>query len=287
MLATITSGRQLSGMERMVGMFVKTIPLVSKYRSGNTDSIQQTFADAARAMHRQSIESVSRDFYPLTEVVERHVLRPQILYTYQGGLYDGVNLDEDESVSDMPLTLDTQKLPVELTVFPNGKDGYTIDVSYDTALYSRQDMEVFVHALANHAVHATKEGVRLSDIELTTEKEQAALIELGTGEERDYDTTKTLIDLFREQAERIPDAVVVEDKDSQYSYRELDIESNVLANSLIEEGINAGDHVCVEIPRRKEFLLAVFGIMKAGAAYVPIDMDYPEERKHFIIEDSD
>ena len=126
MLATITSGRQLSGMERMMGMFVKTIPLVSKYRAGDTDSIQQTFADAAKTMHRQSIESVSRDFYPLTEVVERHGLRPQILYAYQGGLYDGVNLDEDDRVSDMPLTLDTQKLPIELTVWPNGKDGYTI-----------------------------------------------------------------------------------------------------------------------------------------------------------------
>ena len=105
------------------------------------------------------------------------------------------------------------------------------------------------------------------------------LIRLGTGEKRDYDTTKTLIDLFRVQAERTPDAVAVVDKDSQYSYQELDIESNILANILIEEGINAGDHVCVELPRRKEFLLAVFGIMKAGAAYVPIDMDYPDERK--------
>ena len=171
MLATITSGRQLSGMERMMGMFVKTIPLVSKYRAGDTDSIQQTFADAAKTMHRQSIESVSRDFYPLTEVVERHGLRPQILYAYQGGLYDGVNLDEDDSVSDMPLTLDIQKLPIELTVWPNGKDGYIIGLSYDTALYSRQDMEIFVHALANYAVHATKEGTRLSDIELTTEEE--------------------------------------------------------------------------------------------------------------------
>ena len=175
MLATISGGRQLSGMERMVGMFVKTIPMVSKYRKGETDLIQQTFADAAKAMHRQSIESVSRDFYPLTEVVERHGLRPQILYAYQGGLYDGV------------------KLPIELTVWPNGKDGYTIGLSYDMALYSRQDMEVFIHALANYAVHATKEGTRLSDIELTTEEEQTALIKLGTGKHINIDVNETFV----------------------------------------------------------------------------------------------
>ena len=181
MLATISGGRHLNGMERMMGMFVRTIPLVSICDTREN----QTFADAARAMHRQSIESVSRDFYPMTDVVERHGLKPQILYAYQGGLYDGVNLDadgkENSGVSDMPLTLDTQKLPIELTVFPDGTDGYTIGLSYDTALYSRQDMEVFVQALANYAVHATKEGARLSDIELTTEDEQTTLIKLGTG----------------------------------------------------------------------------------------------------------
>ena len=89
MLATISGGRQLNGMERMTGMFVRTIPLVSV--SQNKED--QTFADAAQAMHRQGIESVARDFYPLTEIVESHGLKPQILYSYQGGLYDGVNLD--------------------------------------------------------------------------------------------------------------------------------------------------------------------------------------------------
>ena len=168
MLATITSGRQLSGMERMVGMFVRTIPLVSKHTKGEKGSIPQTFAEAAQAMHCQGIESVARDFYPLTEIVARHGLKPQILYAYQGGLFDGVNLDDagqgNTGVSDMPLTLDTQKLPIELTVWPNGKDGYTIGLSYDTALYSRQDMQTLTHALANYAVHATKES-RLADIE--------------------------------------------------------------------------------------------------------------------------
>ena len=106
MLATISGGRQLNGMERMTGMFVRTIPLVSKHTKGEKGSIPQTFAEAAQAMHRQSIESVARDFYPLTEIVARHGLKPQILYAYQGGLFDGVNLDDagqgNTGVSDMP-----------------------------------------------------------------------------------------------------------------------------------------------------------------------------------------
>ena len=207
MLATISGGRQLNGMERMVGMFVKTIPLVSVCQQQD----ERTFAEAAKAMHRQGIESISRDFYPLTEVVERHGLKPQMLYSYQDGLYDGVNLPENEEVSDMPLMLDTQKLPVEIEVWPNGKGSYVFAISYDTALYSQSDMQTLVQALANYAIHASKEGIVLSDIGMLSKEEQAELIRIGTGEKRDYDTSKTLVDMFKEQAEKMPYAVAVID----------------------------------------------------------------------------
>ena len=211
----------------MTGMFVRTIPLVSV--SQNKED--QTFADAAQAMHRQGIESVARDFYPLTEIVESHGLKPQILYSYQGGLYDGVNLDETDEVSDMPLTLDMQKLPIEIDVWPNGKGGYAFAISYDTTLYSRSDMQALAQALANYVTHATDYDRSISDIELVTHEEQQSLVKIGAGEKRDYDTTKTLIDLFKEQAKKTPDAVAVVDKDSQFTYRELDQESSCLPSS--------------------------------------------------------
>ena len=127
----------------------------------------------------------------------------------------------------------------------------------------------------------------LERLPLVGHEELQALVKLGAGEKRGYDTSTTLVDLFKEQAEKTPYAVAVIDADSQFTYSELDQASDTLACLLIKEGIKAGDHVCVELPRRKEFLLAVFGIMKAGAAYVPIDMEYPEERKKFIIKDSE
>ena len=261
----------------MVGMFVNTIPLTSV--SQTKDS--QTFAEAARAMHRQSIESVARDFYPLTEIVARHGLKPQILYAYQGGLFDGVNLDDagqgNTGVSDMPLTLDTQKLPIELTVWPNGKDGYTIGLSYDTALYSRQDMQTLTHALANYAVHATKES-RLADIEQTTEEEQAALIRLGTGESVVINPSETLVSLFRKQAAKTPDNIAIVFKERQLSYRELDDLTNLLAAHLINKyHLQPEEAVGVMIDRSELMAVYPLAIMKAGAAYMPLDFNFPEE----------
>jgi amino acid adenylation domain-containing protein len=186
----------------------------------------------------------------------------------------------------MPLTLDTQKLPIELTVWPNGKDGYTIGLSYDTAVYSRQDMEIFVHALANYAVHATKEGTRLSDIELTTEEEQTALIKLGTGKHINIDVNETFVSAFERQAAKTPVRIAVTDGIGQLTYAELSQRSNLLAHQLMGAGVQPDGFVCILLDRVKEFPLSVIAIMKAGGAYVPMDTEYPAERLQSILEDS-
>lgn len=119
-----------------------------------------------------------------------------------------------------------------------------------------------------------------------TDKEIQSLIELGTGDILEYDKSRTMVDLFVEQAGRTPDAIAVADKDSRLTYRELDERSNALAHWLVEEKcVVPNDFVAVMMPRVKEFAVAVFGIWKAGAAYVPIDLEYPEERKRFILDD--
>ncbi|MBO6060091.1 MAG: AMP-binding protein, partial [Bacteroidaceae bacterium] len=284
MLATISAGRHLNGMEHMMGMFVKTIPLVSTYDIKEN----KTFAETAAAMHRQGIESVSRDFYPLTEIVERHGLKPQMLYAYQGGLYDGVNLDEDDSVSDIPLALDTQKLPIELTVWSNGNNGYTLLITYDTALYNCQDMRVLAQALKTFATHATKTGISLTAIELTTEEEQTALIRLGTGEKMEYNPSETLVSLFRAQAAKTPDNIAVVFKDRKLTYRELDDLTDKLAAYLITRfHVQPEEAVGVMIDRSELMVIYPLAIMKTGAAYMPLDFHFPEERLLYMWEDAE
>lgn len=112
------------------------------------------------------------------------------------------------------------------------------------------------------------------------------LLQLGRGDSLEYDKSQTMVDLFMEQALRTPDAVAVVDRESRLTYRELDEQSSALAHWLLrEEGVRPNDFVVVMMPRVKEFAVAVFGIWKVGAAYVPIDLEYPEERKRFIADD--
>lgn len=109
---------------------------------------------------------------------------------------------------------------------------------------------------------------------------------LGVGDVIHFDISQTFVDMFMEQVNKTPIAIAIVDNDSSITYRELEEQSNAFAHWLVEEQqVIANDFVAVMMPRVKEFVVAVLGIWKAGAAYVPIDLEYPEERKIFIVDD--
>ena len=111
------------------------------------------------------------------------------------------------------------------------------------------------------------------------------ILEVSTGEKLEYDTTKTWLDLFKVQASTSPEKIAVADENSAFSYKELDELSDKVAAWLIENGAEENKFVAIRMGRVKEFMAAVIGIWKIGAAYMPIDLDYPEERISYMLED--
>lgn len=102
-----------------------------------------------------------------------------------------------------------------------------------------------------------------------------------------YPTDKTLVDLFVEQARRIPDQVAVVCADSQLTYAELDQQSNQLAHYLRKQGVKQETLVPICLDRSLAMIVGLLGILKAGGAYVPIDPDYPADRIEYILADLD
>lgn len=102
----------------------------------------------------------------------------------------------------------------------------------------------------------------------------------------DYKQEETLISHFRKQVELHPDHIAVVYKDQMITYKELDQKSNQLANQLISKGIKENMFVPVWLGRSLEWVVAVLGIVKTGAAYVPIDPAYPVKRVEYILSDT-
>ncbi|SFQ50674.1 amino acid adenylation domain-containing protein, partial [Actinomadura madurae] len=96
----------------------------------------------------------------------------------------------------------------------------------------------------------------------------------------------TVPELFEAQARRSPDAVAVVSEGVGISYEELNARANRLARYLIDQGVGPDRVVAVSLPRSVELVVALLGVLKAGGAYLPLDLDYPAERLRFMVDDA-
>lgn len=102
----------------------------------------------------------------------------------------------------------------------------------------------------------------------------------------DYHHEETLESLFRKQAILHPDKLAIIYEDREITYRELDRRSNQVANTLLSQGIKEGKYLPIWLDRSLEWIVAVLGVIKTGAAYVPIDPAYPVKRVEYILSDT-
>ena len=91
--------------------------------------------------------------------------------------------------------------------------------------------------------------------------------------------------MFEEQVTKTPDNIALVFEDESITYSELNARANKLANKLIEKGVKNGDYVALFIERSIEMVVGIYGIIKAGAVYVPINTMYPDDRVEYILKD--
>src|SRR5690606_38665411 len=102
----------------------------------------------------------------------------------------------------------------------------------------------------------------------------------------EYPKNKIVTEYINEVAIKNPNKTAIYFEDSELSYTQLNQKSNQLANYLIELDVKKGDIIGLTVDRSPEMIVALLGIMKAGAAYLPLDPQYPRGRIEFMLEDS-
>ncbi|HZF40192.1 MAG TPA: amino acid adenylation domain-containing protein [Blastocatellia bacterium] len=127
---------------------------------------------------------------------------------------------------------------------------------------------------------------RIHDLPLLSETERRQMLRDWNSMAADYPRA-TIHQLIEEQVRRTPAAVALQAGAEQVTYAELNRRANQLARLLIGKGIGPEDVAALAMPRSPEMVIALLGILKAGAAYLPIDPDYPPERIAFVFEDAE
>ncbi|WP_288886381.1 amino acid adenylation domain-containing protein, partial [uncultured Eubacterium sp.] len=166
-------------------------------------------------------------------------------------------------------------------------DEYNIGVEYCTALFEEDSIKLL---LTHFEILLSKlvENVdnKIGRIEVVDNVEKEVLLNDFNDTKTDYPSDKTIVELFEEQVERTPDNVAVVYENSKLTYRELNEKANQVAYKLKNMGVGSNDFVAMLTDRSIEMIIGIYGIIKAGGAYIPMDPTYPEERINFMLEDS-
>ncbi|MGP4105088.1 amino acid adenylation domain-containing protein, partial [Nonomuraea sp. KM90] len=275
----------VAGIDRMVGMVMNTLPV--RVRLDGSLTVGEWLA----AVHAQQVELRAHEHSSLVDV-HRHSGVPADQPLFEAiFLFDNAPTDEvsaagltitravDEGETGYPLTLDVAAAPDRLTATLSFRRDH-----YDEETVARL-LGHYEHLL--HAI-AADPAARLADLELPTPAERRTIIQEWNDTVAPYPADRCVHELFAEQARRTPEAVAILDTDGgQVTYRELDERADRLARRLVALGCRAESLVAICAEPGAELVAGLLGILKAGAAYVPLDPHHPAERLAHVIEDAD
>lgn len=277
-ITTVNNGRNDIRLLADTGMFVKTLPVISRCKTPEGSPLE-----FARRVQDQFLTTQDYDFYPFTQLVEKYGVRPEIMYVFEGGINLGG--DDNLKMESIPLELNTAKVPLTLLVFEPAPGEYELVAEYDSSLYSRADMELLLRMMRSLSLSLLTAETIVGGSMIDEEQEKTLrTMRYGDSGEVPYHFFHQTMEM---RCDATPDAPALVAKDKRMTYREFDDECNRIANALIRRGVVRGDKIVILLPRRSFLITAIYATMKTGAAYIPCDPEYPADRIRHITEDSD
>ncbi|WP_407690800.1 amino acid adenylation domain-containing protein [Saccharothrix syringae] len=275
------SGRpaDLPDVDDITGIFINTLPV--RVRVDGAAPV----ADWLRDLQEAQVESRRFEHVPLTRLQAWSGVEPGanlfdsvvVFENYPADLAEGMGLRELSAV-------ETTSFPLSATVYPEERLGVLL--GYEPAMFDAATVERLGRRLRTLLVGLVADPDRpVAEVPWLSEDEVRQVLVDWNGTE-DGAVDDTIPSLFAAQAARTPDAVAVTCRGESLTYRELDERANRLAHHLTRAGAGPETLVALKFPRSLDLVVAVLGVLKSGAAYLPIDPDYPADRVAYVIDDA-
>ena len=277
------AGRTKMEFEKQLGFYVNTLPLRLRF------SESDTFNTLLCKVRNLTLLSFEHQEYPFDLLVEELDLQRSIV---ENPLFDVMVVHE---TSDMPLDVDgeLETLPIDSSKFDleicysERTDGMIVQLNYTVPTFSDNKMKRLVsrfETVIQEVIRNPDGSVR--EVPFMPDTEKVLLDQYISGRAREY-RVQTLPDLVDDQCNRSPEAIAITCNGTQLTYAQLKEHSDLLAQILIDRyNIKKGDLIGVMVSRDERLPIVLLGILKAGAAYVPLDPEYPVFRIEFMIADS-
>ncbi len=284
------SGRSapVAGIDRMVGLFINTVPVRVRVPQGETVLAWLT------ALHRAQGELTEFEYSPLVDVhgwsaiprgtplfeslvvFENYPIDPTTA-PQQVGAGKGPSGPQKRTAISEGSTLETPPYP--LTLLGALRQTLMLNIGHDARRFDAATVDrVLAHLVTILEAFARDPAAKLGDVSLLDEAERRTLLVAWNETAAPIPEGVGLHQLFEQQVDRTPDAVALVAGTETVTYRRLDAWANAVAHRLRERGVEAGTLVGVSVHRSAALVAAMLGILKAGGAYVPLDPAYPRPR---------
>ncbi|WKN24642.1 non-ribosomal peptide synthetase [Bacillus velezensis] len=285
---SVVSGRpsDLAGVEKMVGLFINTIPV--RVKSGSF-----SFLELVRHLQQETPQAEAYSYYPLYDIQAQSPLKQAlfdhiIVFENVPAQREIENVSQDGSfdfaVEDFTME-EVTNYGCSIKVIP-GNSLY-IRLKFDTGIYDdvfMKNIETFLRHMVNSVISDPEIGA--SEIALLDACEARSMMDAFNHTETVEPPAPTLHGLFARRAALSPHRPALRFPGGMLTYAELDQYTDRLAVRLRQKGIRKESMVGVLAERSPEMAVSVLAVLKAGGAYVPLDPDYPEDRLRYMLEDS-
>ncbi|NUS58566.1 MAG: amino acid adenylation domain-containing protein, partial [Streptomycetaceae bacterium] len=288
-IGTPVAGRTDAALDDLVGFFVNTLVLRTDTSGDPTfgellDRVRET-ALCAYAHQDAPFEQVVEAVNPVRSLAHHPLF--QVMLTLEHGAPEVPDLP-GLAVTEARLWTDTAKYDLTFALTDAGDGGLDGTVEYRTDLFTSSGAEALAARwLRVLRAVAADPGQRIGRIDVLGADERAELLDGASGVPSEGIVPRTFGDLFAAQVTATPDAPALEAADGErLTYRELDARANRVAHALAVRGIGPEALVALALPRGVAQVVAVLGVLKAGAGYVPIDPRLPAARVRFLLDDA-
>ena len=287
-IGTPIANRNRKEIEGLIGFFINTLVL----RANLSDN--PTFGDFIAQVKNTSLGAYAHQDLPFEKIVDAvqpvrdtsHSPLFQVMFVLQNTPGPVSTPQADLVVSPVESHVGISKF--DLTLFMSEEnDQYFGSFEYNTDLFDNETIERMSRHFANLlSAFVTNPELPVSAYPLTLPLERNSLVQRFNPAPVEKDITGPLHQLFVHQVDITPDARFITFMNQNFSYNEINAKANQLANYLIQSGAQPDSLVAVCLDRSPDLIISLLGILKTGAAYVPIDPSYPDERINYILNDS-
>jgi len=275
----------IEGADRVIGLFINTVPIRVKLAS------ELSVLDLCRQLREQRVELRRFEYTPLVDILHlSEVSRGQSLFesiiVFNSQTDDArlKSFGEEWQRRDFKLH-DQTNFPFNVMAYDGPQ--LTFKLSYDTGCFAPGAVERIADLLqAIFVAIAGQPETKVGDLPRLPSQDARSTLRIWNDTARPLPGPHCVHEAFEAQVDRTPDKVALVDGARSLTYRELDRRANHVARALIAQGAGPDQMVGIYVERSIEMLVGLLGILKAGAAYVPMDPSYPSERIALMLEDS-